>query len=69
MTLAAEREDIHWAGLGWSLPTRVVGTVAGVAAVATFSTQLLGLVVAVIVLSAVLVTWLAAAAAAEPRRR
>ncbi len=59
VTLAAEREDIHWAGLGWSLPTRVIGTVAGVAAVATFSTQLLGLVVAVIVLSAVLVTWLA----------
>jgi uncharacterized protein len=59
VTLAGEREDIHWAGLGWSLPTRLVGTVVGVAAVATFSARLLGLVVAVIVLTAVLVTWLA----------
>lgn len=59
VTLAAEREDIHWAGLGWSLPTRLLGTAVGVAAVATFSTRMLGLVVAVIVLVAVLVTWLA----------
>jgi uncharacterized protein len=59
VTLAAERQDIHWAGLGWSLPTRVAGTAVGVAAVATFSTRLLGLLVAVMVLGAVLVTWLA----------
>ena len=59
VTLAAEREDIHWAGLGWSLPTRVAGTAVGVAAVATFSTRVLGLLVAVMVLGAVLVTWLA----------
>ncbi len=59
VTLAAEREDIHWAGLGWSLPTRVVGTAVGVAAVAMFSTRILGLLVAVMVLGAVLVTWLA----------
>ncbi|MGH3306319.1 MAG: TSUP family transporter [Nocardioides sp.] len=59
VTLAAEREDIHWTGLGWSLPTRVLGTAVGVAAVATFSTRILGLLVAVMVLGAVLVTWLA----------
>ena len=59
VTLAAEREDIHWAGLGWSLPTRLVGTALGVAAVASFSTRVLGLAVAVMVLAAVLVTWLA----------
>lgn len=59
VTLAAEREDIHWAGLGWSLPTRLVGTAVGVAAVATFSARVLGLLVAVMVLLAVLVTWLA----------
>lgn len=59
VTLATEREDIHWAGLGWSLPTRLVGTGLGVAAVATFSTRVLGLAVAVMVLLAVLVTWLA----------
>jgi uncharacterized membrane protein YfcA len=59
VTLSAEREDIHWAGLGWSLPSRVLGTGVGVAAVATFSSQALGLAVAVMVLAAVLVTWLA----------
>jgi uncharacterized protein len=59
VTLAGEREDIHWAGLGWSLPPRMLGTGLGVAAVATFSTRVLGLVVAVMVLLAVLVTWLA----------
>ena len=59
VTLAHEREEIHWAGLGWSLPSRVLGTAVGVAAVATFSTRSLGLVVAVMVLAAVLVTWLA----------
>jgi uncharacterized protein len=59
VTLAAERDDIHWAGLGWSLPTRLLGTAVGVAAVAMFSTRVLGLLVAVMVLGAVLVTWLA----------
>ena len=59
VTLAAERADIHWAGLGWSLPPRLLGTAIGVAAVATVSTRVLGLLVAAIVLVAVLVTWLA----------
>jgi len=59
VTLADERADIHWTGLGWSLPPRVLGTAIGVAAVATFSPRILGLLVAVIVLVAVLVTWLA----------
>lgn len=59
VTLATERDDIHWAGLGWSLPPRLLGTAVGVAAVATVSTRVLGVLVAVMVLGAVLVTWLA----------
>ena len=59
VTLATERADIHWAGLGWSLPTRLLGTAVGVAAVATFSARILGLLVAIMVLGAVLATWLA----------
>ncbi len=59
VTLATERDDIHWAGLGWSLPPRLLGTAIGVAAVATISTRVLGVLVAVMVLGAVLVTWLA----------
>jgi uncharacterized protein len=57
VTLAAEREDIDWSGIGWTLPTRVVGTALGVVAVATFSDSLLGVVVGTMVLGAVLVTW------------
>lgn len=26
MTLARERADVDWPGLGWSLPTRILGT-------------------------------------------
>jgi uncharacterized membrane protein YfcA len=57
VTLLVEREDIDWRGLGWSLPTRVLGTGLGVAAVATFTTGQLGVAVAVMVLLAVAVTW------------
>jgi hypothetical protein len=57
VTLAGERRDIDWRGLGWSLPPRILGTVAGVAAVAAFSTDALGIVVGVMVLVAVLLTW------------
>ena len=35
MTLLGERDDIDWGGLGWSFPTRVVGTGVGVAVVAS----------------------------------
>ena len=57
VTLLVERDDIDWRGLGWSLPTRVLGTGLGVAAVAAFTTGQLGVAVAVMVLVAVAVTW------------
>jgi len=55
-TLAREHRDIDWPGLGWSLLARIPGTVAGVALVSTFSTDALGVAVAVIVLVSVLLT-------------
>jgi uncharacterized membrane protein YfcA len=57
VTLAGERKDIDWRGLGWSLPPRVVGTWLGVLAVTAASTRVLGVVVGTMVLVAVLVTW------------
>lgn len=57
VTLVRDHHDIDWSGIGWSLPTRVVGTAAGVLAVATVSVGTLGVVVAVIVLVAVALTW------------
>ena len=57
VTLWRDHEDIDWHGLGWSVPTRIVGTVVGVVAVATISVQSLGVVVGVIVLAAVAITW------------
>lgn len=55
-TLAGEREDIDWPGLGWSLPTRVAGTAVGVWLVASLDERLLGIAVAVMVLAAVAAT-------------
>jgi uncharacterized membrane protein YfcA len=55
-TLAREHAEIDWRGLGWSLAARVPGTVVGVALVASFSTDALGVVVALTVLTAVLLT-------------
>lgn len=57
LTLAGERRDIDWHGLGWSLPPRVLGTVIGVGVVAHFSEDQLGILIGVIVLLAVLLTW------------
>ncbi len=57
MTLAVEREEIDWPGLGWSLPTRLVGTTAGVWVVASFSDRSLGITVGAMVLVAVVLTW------------
>jgi hypothetical protein len=56
VTLAREREDIDWRGLGWSLPARVAGTVAGVWIVASFDARQLGIGIGVVVLVAVLLT-------------
>ena len=56
VTLAREHDAIDWPGLGWSLPTRVLGTGVGVALVATFTTGQLGVAVAVMVLVVVVLT-------------
>lgn len=57
MTLAREREDIDWPGLGWSFPARVVGTVVGVALVTVADDRALGLGIGLMVLLAVVLTW------------
>lgn len=50
VTLAREHDAIDWRGQGWSFPTRVLGTGVGVALVAAFTTQQLGVAVAIMVL-------------------
>jgi uncharacterized protein len=55
-SLVREHAEIDWRGLGWSLSARVPGTVVGVALVASTSTDALGVVVALTVLTAVLLT-------------
>nr|WP_246305787.1 sulfite exporter TauE/SafE family protein [Nocardioides marinisabuli] len=57
LTLANEREDIDWHGLGWSLPSRIAGTAVGVVAVTTLEPRLLGVAVGAMVLVAVALTW------------
>jgi uncharacterized membrane protein YfcA len=66
VTLLVEREDIDWRGLSWSLPTRILGTAVGVAAVAAFTTRELGIAVALMVLLAVALTWRAVVVPMNP---
>jgi len=56
-TLTHDHDDIDWAGLAWSLPARVFGTGVGVAVVAVFTHQQLGVAVGLVVLFMVLITW------------
>ena len=56
VTLLREHHDIHWPGLGWSLPTRVLGTGIGVLVVAAFEPTVLGIPVGIMVLAAVLLS-------------
>jgi uncharacterized protein len=56
VTLVREHHDIDWRGLGWSLPTRVVGTVIGVFLVAWFQPAGLGIAVGLMVLTSVVLT-------------
>lgn len=56
VTLAREREEADWGGLGWALSARVLGTAVGVWVVATFDERQLGIAVGVVVLVAVVLT-------------
>lgn len=56
ITLSREREDVDWRGIGWALPTRVVGTGVGVVTVAAVDDAQLGVAVGLMVLLAVLLT-------------
>ncbi|QWC84874.1 sulfite exporter TauE/SafE family protein [Nocardioidaceae bacterium] len=55
-TLARERADIDWRALAWLVPSRVPGTVVGVAVVALVGPRVIGIAVAVMVLVAVTAT-------------
>lgn len=55
-TLARERDDIDWGGLGWVLSARVPGTALGVLFLALFSDRAVAIAVALMVLLAVLLT-------------
>lgn len=57
LTLLADRGEIDWRGLVWSVPMRVPGTAVGVVLVAVVSQRSLGLLVGSMVLLSVLVTW------------
>jgi hypothetical protein len=56
VTLVREHHDIDWRGLGWSLPTRIAGTVLGVLLVAWFPPAGLGIALGLMVLLSVLLT-------------
>lgn len=56
LTLARERDDIDWRGLGWLLSARVPGTFLGVLLLALFSDRALAIAVALMVLLAVVLT-------------
>ncbi|MGJ9422908.1 TSUP family transporter [Aeromicrobium sp. CF3.5] len=55
-TLVREHRDIDWFGLGWAMPWRVVGTVAGVWIITQVTTSNLERIVGVVVLLGVLLT-------------
>ena len=57
VTLIHDHHDIDWAGLGWSLPARIPGTLVGVWVVTTLSARELGVAIGAVVLLAVAVTW------------
>jgi uncharacterized membrane protein YfcA len=65
-TLAREREDIDWPGLGWVLSARVPGTVLGVLVLALFSDRAVAIAVALMVLLAVLLTLRAVEVPVQP---
>ncbi len=52
-TLLQERRGVHWEGLVWALPARVLGTALGVVVVAVLTPREIGIAVALMVLLAV----------------
>jgi uncharacterized protein len=57
LTLVRDHEGVDWRGLAWVLPGRLPGIALGVAAVAAFSDDALGVAVGTMVLLATLLTW------------
>nr|WP_299055736.1 sulfite exporter TauE/SafE family protein [uncultured Nocardioides sp.] len=57
LTLVRDHEGVDWRGLGWVVPGRLPGIALGVAAVAAFSDDALGVAVGLMVLLATLLTW------------
>ncbi|MFR9673648.1 sulfite exporter TauE/SafE family protein [Streptomyces sp. TR06-5] len=53
LTLTGDWRDVDWRGLGWALPARLIGSVAGAWAVAVMDARLLGGAVGGMVLLAV----------------
>lgn len=56
ITLLKEHRDIDWAGLAWAFPGRLVGTAVGGWLVVVVSSDVLGLVLATMVLAAAVVS-------------
>jgi uncharacterized protein len=57
LTLVRDHEGVDWRGLAWVVPGRLPGIALGVAAVAAFSDDALGVAVGTMVLLATLLTW------------
>lgn len=56
VTLVREHHEIDWFGLGWSLPSRILGTALGVYVVASVPSAGLGVAVGIMVLVSVALT-------------
>ncbi|MCH1866671.1 sulfite exporter TauE/SafE family protein [Nocardioides sp. CFH 31398] len=57
LTLLRDHDGVDWRGLAWVVPGRLPGIALGVAAVAAFSDDALGVAVGLMVLLATLLTW------------
>lgn len=58
MTIIQEHHDIDWKGLAWAFPFRFIGTALGTWLVLVVSARYLGIVMAVVVLAAVVLSLL-----------
>ncbi len=56
VTLVTEHRGVHWWGIKWALPARLVGTGLGVALVSALTSRELGIAVGVMVLVSVVLT-------------